>query len=346
MVDQRIKGRNPDAQDSPGNSDPEHGKLPIRSCLQHLLEANQQNSGFVENIPDVIYSLDDTGTLLTINRSVEAYGFTVDELIGQSFIQLIHPDDRHQVVSGYYEGVTSGKNHVRTQQFRLLTRTDAVRWIEANSIVRFTPEGDFIAQEGVCRDITHAIRTQEELEAQVRIRTAALVHTNEELQKEILDRCETEHQLREREADLQMEKDNLQETNMALMVLLKRRDSDKQAFEEQVMYNVKTLVLPYLDKLKATVTNEDQKAYLSILETHLSDVTAAFSRRLSIEFHSLTPSELKVANFIRLGKRSREIAALLGLSQRTIDAYRLSIRRKLRINNKKANLRTMLMSMQ
>ena len=49
-----------------------------------------------------------------------------------------------------------------------------------------------------------------------------------------------------------------------------------------------------------------------------------------------------MANFIRQGKRSQDMASLLGLSIRTIEAYRLSIRRKMRLQNKKINLRTFL----
>jgi len=172
-----------------------------------------------------------------------------------------------------------------------------------------------------------------------------LTEANDELQKEILDRRETERILRDREADLEMEKGNLQETNTALKVLLKRREVDKHEFEEQVMYNVKEFVLPYLDKLKNLELDERQEAYLSILESNLSDITSAFSRRLSLEYYDLTPSERKTANFIRQGKKTRDIAALLGLSRRTVEAYRLSIRKKLRLQNKKVNLRTFLSSL-
>lgn len=306
-----------------------------------------------ENIPDVVFSLDAFGIILTINRSVEAYGFSVEEVIGQPFGNFVHPDDWPRVSAKFLESMATKKDHVRAQQFRVITKDKEIRWIETNSIIRFSPDGDFIDHEGVCRDITGYVNAQNALlqdqvalEEQVKIRTAELVRANEELQKEILERRDTERQLREREVDLEMEKANLQETNTALKVLLKRRDADKQDFEEQVMFNVKALILPYLDKLKATRTDADQEAFLSILETNLDDITGAFSRRLSLEFHGLTASELTVANFIRQGKKTREIASLLGLSDRTIEAYRFSIRRKLRINNKKANLRTLLLSMQ
>jgi PAS domain S-box-containing protein len=305
------------------------------------------------NMPDVVFALDEAGRILTINRSVEAYGFTVKELLGHVFIDWICPDDQHRVAASLFDGLATKEDYVRTLQFRVVTKSNAVRRVESNSMVRFTPGGEFIVIEGVIRDITDNIQTQDallkdppELEEQVRIRTAELFKANKELKKEILERRETERKLRKREADFEMETANLQETNTALKVLLKRRQVDKQGFEEQVMYNVKKFILPYLDMLKGTAIDARQEAYLRILEINLGDVTSAFSRGLSLEFYGLTTSELKVANFIRQGKRTREIAALTGLSQRTIEAYRMSIRRKLRIINKKVNLRTMLMSMQ
>ncbi len=208
--------------------------------------------------------------------------------------------------------------------------------------------GDVEAQDDVLEPTGPSCQKEHttllELEEKVRIRTAELMQTNQELQREIAERRETEWALREREADLESEKSNLQETNTALKVLLKRRDVDKHEFEEQVMYNIKELILPYLDSLKKVTFDERQLAYLSILESNLNNITGAFTRRLSLEFYDLTSSEIKVANFIRQGKKTRQIASLLGLSNRTVDAYRMSIRRKLRIRNKKINLRTFLMS--
>ncbi len=143
-----------------------------------------------------------------------------------------------------------------------------------------------------------------------------------------------------------MEKDNLQQANTAMKVLLKRREADKRALEEQVLYNIKTMVVPYLHKLKRVCNDDRQQTYINIAESNLKDVTGGFSRRLSLTFYNLTGSEIKVATLIRQGKKSREIAKMLGLSVRTVEANRQSIRNKLNIANKRVNLRTFLMSLE
>jgi PAS domain S-box-containing protein len=311
---------------------------------QELRDLQQRYYTLIENIPDTVYSLDEVGTILTINKASAFNGYTPEELIGRSFIEFVHPEDREHTVCSYIEAVAARQSRSEAVRFRVITKAGEIRWIEANCSMQFSPEGRFITHEGVGRDITAIISQQQALEEQVRIRTQELTRINAQLHQQIDERVEIEKALREREVALELEKANLKEANTALKVLLKRREMDKHALEEQVLYNVKKLVLPYLAKMQKEVSDEKQKIYLGIMESNLVDITCGFSRRLSFEFYGLSTSEIKVANFIRQGKKTREIAEILGLSSRTIESFRQSIRLKLRLQNKKVNLRTFLMS--
>jgi PAS domain S-box-containing protein len=324
-----------------------------REDCKGLLEKYIQNyRTIVENIPDLVYSLDERGIIVLVNKAVNAFGYSVDELVGTFFANLIYQEDRDYTTRGFFDIAAQSQNRAHSQKFRIVTKSGDLRWLEANCSIHFTLSGDFIWQEGVCRDITetvqaqHALmKTQNSLEEEVRKRTTELTRASLELQKEILERRETERALRERERDLEQEKANLQEANTALKVLLKRRKLDKRAFEEQVLHNVQKLVLPYLKLLSAEVADERQMTYLQIIETNLNDITAGFARRLSVEYSGLTKTEIKVADFIRHGMKNRHIAEQLGLSVRTVEAYRMSIRDKLKIHHKKVNLCTYLKSM-
>ncbi|MCP3894686.1 MAG: PAS domain S-box protein, partial [Bacteroides sp.] len=192
---------------------------------------------------------DQNGTIRNINKAVSAYGYNHEELIGQPFIALIYYKDRDLVVKSFFDLVAQHKDYTRIQQMRVVTKTGEIRWFEVNCSITYSMQGQFILQDGVCRDITESIqnqhtllKTQEELEEMVRNRTAELMQTNVELQREIAERSLTEKRLRERESELELEKYNLQETNTALQVLLKRREVDKHELEEQVMYNVKEFI--------------------------------------------------------------------------------------------------------
>ena len=139
---------------------------------------------------------------------------------------------------------------------------------------------------------------------------------------------------------------NLEETNTALKVLLKKRDEDKTELEERMLANVRELVMPYLDKLKVNRPNDRQMVLLEILESNLKDVVSPFVRKLSPKHLKLTPTEIQMANLIKQGKTTKDIAALMNLAESTIDFHRDNIRKKVGIKNKKVNLRTYLLSLQ
>ena len=132
--------------------------------------------------------------------------------------------------------------------------------------------------------------------------------------------------------------------NMALKVLLKKREEDKDELQEQVIYNVKELVMPFLEKIKASRLDSRQQTIVGILESNLNDIVSPFAKALSTRYLNLTPAEMQIANMVKHGKTTKEIADTLFLSTRTIESHRDSIRQKLGIKNKKANLRTHLMS--
>ncbi len=136
----------------------------------------------------------------------------------------------------------------------------------------------------------------------------------------------------------------LEETNAALKVLLKQREEDKQELEEKLLFNVMELILPNLQKLHQSRLHARQKGYLETIETDLKEIISPFSRNLSSKYFNLTPTELHVANFIKHGKTTKEIANQLSLSENTIQFHRTRIRRKLGISNKRMNLRSYLQS--
>ena len=177
--------------------------------------------------------------------------------------------------------------------------------------------------------------------------------SHEELKKQAKLHKETEKIAEERtlelakaNEELRMHKLMLEESNTALRVLLKKRDEDKIEIEEKMLYNVKELVKPYIEKLKETRLDPKQAALVNVIESNIDDIISPFVRDMSLKFLKLTPMEIQVANLIKQGKTTKQIAELMNLSGRTIETHRKKIRTKIGIGNKKANLRSHLLSLQ
>ena len=151
-------------------------------------------------------------------------------------------------------------------------------------------------------------------------------------------------ELKERARELAVQKDNLEEANIALRVLLDKRQEDKKETSDNLLTNVKELIVPYIEKIKKTKLDEQQKAILSIMESNLNEITSPFARKMSQIYLNLTPVEIKVANLIRHGSNSKEISEIMNLSPRTIYNHRKNIRKRLGLENRKTNLRSHLLS--
>jgi len=154
------------------------------------------------------------------------------------------------------------------------------------------------------------------------------------------------HQVNEKTMELMDKTKNLEEVNTALRVLLNKRDEDKKELEKKILLNVGEMIEPYLSKLKKTKLDDMQRTYLGIIESNLNDIISPFVCGVSINLLNFTPTELQVANLVKQGKTTKEIASILNLSAKTIEFHRDNIRKKLGINNRKINLRTHLLSLE
>jgi DNA-binding CsgD family transcriptional regulator len=154
----------------------------------------------------------------------------------------------------------------------------------------------------------------------------------------------TEEALRQSQEALIEQKQNLEETNIAMKVLLKQREADKLELEKKVLTNVKDLILPYVDKLKNTRLKARDRTLVEIIDTHLQDIISPLLQRFSNAKILLTPQEMQVAALVKDGKTSKEIADVLNVSETTVNFHRKNLRVKFGLTNKRTNLRSYLMS--
>jgi len=155
----------------------------------------------------------------------------------------------------------------------------------------------------------------------------------------------TEEALRRSRQTLNEQARSLEESNIALKVLLEQRDRDRLELERKVLANVKGLVLPYIDKLKGARLKPRERTLVEIVDAHLQDIISPLLQSMANADIVLTPQEMQVAALIKDGRSSKEIAEVLHISEATVNFHRKNLRAKFGLKNRRVNLRSYLLSM-
>ncbi len=163
--------------------------------------------------------------------------------------------------------------------------------------------------------------------------------------EEITPIMEFQEELKLKEAELLRHRERLEETNTALRVLLRQRDEDRVRTEDTFVQNTAQLIQPHLDRLLQGALSEKQRTLAEIIGTNLKNIVSPFVSRLNAFALQLTPQELTVADMVRHGKTSKEMAELMNLSVSGVDFHRRRLRNKLGLTNSPRNLRIHLLSL-
>jgi PAS domain S-box-containing protein len=314
-----------------------------------LRESEERYRLLLESSPDpiVVYTMEGRATY--VNPAFEqTFGFPGNELFGKR-IDFV-PEESWPETRAVIESMLRGKK-IHLFETRRLTKDGRVLDVQISSTLYHNQAGDPVGNIVILRDVSDRKASekvlkeyQDHLEDLVEERTAELAATNQQLELEIDERKRAEAALRKREVELEAQSHHLAEVNTALKVLLKQREDDKKELGENVLSNVKELISPYVERLNKSRLTTHQKTLVNIMESNLKNIISPFISKLSSKYFSLTPMEIKVANLVKEGKTNKEIAELLCLSKNTILFHRHNIRGKLRLKNKKINLRSHLLS--
>jgi PAS domain S-box-containing protein len=191
----------------------------------------------------------------------------------------------------------------------------------ANVVLRDKDDKPITVLE-ISRDITERKRMEEEL---------------------INHRRQLEELVKERTVELEIKSRMLEDINIALKVLLRQRDVERQELQDRFVANIKTLILPYIEKMKSDGIDKHLKAYLSIMESNLNELLSPLMHNMrQLNF---TPKEIMVSSLIKEGKTTKDIAETMGVGTSAIDSHRNRIRKKLGLNKRNANLQSYLHSL-
>lgn len=181
-----------------------------------------------------------------------------------------------------------------------------------------------------------SLRADAILDAGGKIEGLIGIHTDISRQRE------TERQLRRKEVELSLKSQELAETNEALHRIVVQMKEDRKNVERRIVDNVGDFVLPYVRRMREVAKDPELLVFINVIEDNLNEIVAPFMERLVSAKISLTPRELEVANLVRTGATSKDIAKLLKVSKRAVEFHRDSLRNKLGLKKSKKNLKSYL----
>ena len=317
--------------------------------LFHKAEARYH--AIVEDQEEMICRFLPDSTLTFVNSAYCCYfGKSRDELLGKKFLSMIPGKERKMVTERI--AALSPERPTEMHEQRAIAAGGEIRWQQWVNRQLFDKQGNLTELQAVGRDITTRKLAEEALKASeinlsrlVKERTAELTKRNMQLEVEIRGRKRVEETLRKRGRELNRQARKLEELNTALKVLLKQREEDRKELEGKVVSNVKELLLPYVEQMKEMKLDSRSKVFLSVFESNLKSIISSFPQRLTSKQSGLTPREVQVADLIRQGKSTKDIARFTRISTSAVSLHRYHIREKLGIIDQKINLRTHLQTL-
>jgi PAS domain S-box-containing protein len=306
----------------------------IRKSSSPNKRAQQSNrtdqSGFIDytaminglmkvcNETETILCLDTSGVILNVNESAaKRFGKSVGELIGHRIWDVLPPAIARYRRKIFNKVIRSG-NFVRFEDER------ENRWLDSITYPILDISGKVVMVLVIGHDITIYRQQAEQISA---------------LNKGL------EQRITERTAQLEQKTKDLEDMNTALRVILHQREKDRAELEEEIFRRIENLLIPTLERLHDSGLNSLQKRHVASMKSSLSTIFTRHAAILAKGFPGITPQQSQIATMICDGKSTKEIAASMNLSARTVEAHREHIRKKFGLSNRKDRLRAYLLSL-
>lgn len=134
-----------------------------RRTIEALCQSEQNYRSLVDNLKEIIFTTDIQGCWTFLNPAwTEITGFSVEESIGKSFFNYVHPDDRKSGLDLFKSLIELKTNHCHCE-LRYLTMDGGYCWVEiyARSLADF--KGKVIGISGTLNNITEQTSAEEAL---------------------------------------------------------------------------------------------------------------------------------------------------------------------------------------
>ena len=137
---------------------------------ENLRLSEERYRTLVENMPDIVFSIDENFLITTVNiPNSQSYSLEPEDIVGCSFEQFIHEKDRKRLQKLTGSDFREKKKYRRGVRFRFLAGAGKSSWVDLNLHYQYKSDGSFSGANGVLTNITE----RKLLEAQL-VRTERL----------------------------------------------------------------------------------------------------------------------------------------------------------------------------
>lgn len=268
---------------------------------------------------DIIFCKNIDRRYTFVNRAMtDLFGCDENDLLGKTPDEIFDPDSWAEMKE-VDELAFSGR---KVSVVRPIYINGEKHFFHRVQVPMIDANGKVTGINGIVRDVTEQIHLMEELQ-QYRNHLEKLV---DEKSKELKEKTK-----------------KLEAANIALKVLLEKRERDQKEIESSFLSKIEKLIIPYIEQLKIN-KSRSVRTSAELIEMNINDIISPYALKFSNTLAKLTKTEMKIVDLVKLGESTREIASLLDLSPTTVATHRQNIRKKLNLTNRKMNLQSFLMS--
>jgi PAS domain S-box-containing protein len=256
-------------------------------------------------------------------------GYTREEWLNQTeeeFIEKFHPDD---IPDYFYKDFDEFKayrdpnENYFEYEYRMKNKAGEWMWIYGTCTpLEFDENGDLVLTMGTAIDIS----ARKKAEAQI-------IKLNEELR---LAYVKEKTMLEKQQENLKLELEKAQKEIAAISEIVCMRN--ESLLKLKIKLESQRICPDNCNRLMEEVFNtiDDIIEYdksQELIFNKFSSIYPSFKLEIQKRCPSLTSTENKICSLIKLDMRTKEIATLLNISERTVEIHRLNIRKKLNIKS-------------
>ena len=135
-----------------------------KEAEDRLRDSREKYRSVVESVREVIFRTDSDGRYTFLNPAwTEVTGFSIEESLGKSYLEFVHPDDLERSTRDFDAMGNHGEGYLKYES-RFVTKSGGLKWIEVSFREYFNEEGDFVGASGILNDVTERKALEEELE--------------------------------------------------------------------------------------------------------------------------------------------------------------------------------------